>query len=464
MTIRRHSEHRVSRRSAAIIAGLTLSFASGRTVAQSPAQKETASPATISIVRFLGFSGIPQSDGRPAGWQTWSPRREISPRFSVDPQAGRGGRGALRIDGGGNPGSYGAWQYRIQDIKGGRYYHLVAYCRAAGVANERRSVSVRMLWFDSKGARVRPPDYALDAGVESGWTRVEHRSPAPKNARSLVIEFALLWAPKGTVWWDDIQVSEEPSARERVVRAVTLYCRPKNTKSPEASVEAFCALAEQAAAEKPDVICLPEGITLVGTNKTYSDVSEPVPGPTTERLGTLAAKLHSYVVAGLFERVGALVYNTAVLIDRQGHLAGSYRKTHLPYEEVEGGISPGNSYPVFVTDFGKIGLLICWDVQFPEPARALALQGAEIILLPIWGGSDVLARARAIENHVFLLSSSYDMRTFIVDPAGTVLAEANEKAPIATATINLDRKILQPWLGDMKTRTWKERRPDIPLP
>jgi predicted amidohydrolase len=447
-----------------MMAGLLLLFSSGGTGAQEPAQKETASSASISIVRFLGFQGSEKNGGRPAGWKTWSPRPEISPRFSLDRQAGRVEHGALRIDGAGNPGSYGAWQYRIENIKAGRFYHLVAHCRAVGVSNERRSISVRMLWYDSKGTRVRPPDYALDVGVERGWTQIEHRSPAPENAQSLVIELGLLWAPRGTVWWDDIELQEEPPPHERVVRAVTLYCRPKNTKSAEASVAAFCELAEKAAPEKPDIICMPEGITLVGTGKTYADVSEPVPGPTTERLGALARKLRSYVVAGVLERAGALVYNTAVLIDREGHLAGTYRKTHLPYEEVEGGISPGNSYPVFVTDFGKVGLLICWDVQFPEPARALALKGAEIILLPIWGGSDVLARARAIENHVFLISSSYDMKTFIVDPAGTILAEADEKAPIAAASINLDRKILQPWLGDMKTRTWKERRPDIPLP
>jgi predicted amidohydrolase len=107
--------------------------------------------------------------------------------------------------------------------------------------------------------------------------------------------------------------------------------------------------------------------------------------------------------------------------------------------------------------------MICWDVQFPEPCRALALKGAEVILLPIWGGSDILAKARAIENHVFLITSSYDMQTFIVDPTGKVLAEASKGQPVALAELHLDRKILQPWLGDMKTRTWKERRPDIPV-
>jgi predicted amidohydrolase len=181
-------------------------------------------------------------------------------------------------------------------------------------------------------------------------------------------------------------------------------------------------------------------------------------------LGALARKLGAYVVAGLYERAGKVVYNTAVLIDRRGQLVGAYRKTHLPREEWERGITPGDRYPVFETDFGKLGILICWDLQFPEAARALGLQGAEVICLPIWGGSEVLARARTIENCLFLVSATYDMRSFIVDPAGRVLAEATAQQPVATAELHLDRPIYQPWLGDMKTRTWKERRPDIPLP
>jgi predicted amidohydrolase len=214
---------------------------------------------------------------------------------------------------------------------------------------------------------------------------------------------------------------------------------------------------------KPDVLCLPEGISVVGTGKSYWDVSEAIPGPATERLGSLARQLHSYIVAGVYEREGAVLYNTAVLLGRDGKLVGKYRKTHLPREEWEAGVTPGNDYPVFETDFGKVGLIICWDVQFPEPSRAMALKGAELLLLPIWGGNETLAKARAIENHVFLVSSSYDMKTFIVDPTGKVLAEATHEQPLASATLHLDQKIYQPWLGDMKNRTWRERRPDIRL-
>ena len=191
------------------------------------------------------------------------------------------------------------------------------------------------------------------------------------------------------------------------------------------------------------------------------EAGEAVPGPTTEALGVAAKSLNCYLVAGIFERVRSIVYNTAVLIGRQGEIVGTYRKTHLPREEVEAGLTPGDSYPVFQTDFGKVGLLICWDAQFPEPARAMALRGAELLLLPIWGGSELLVRARAMENHVFLVSSSYDLRSYILDPAGNVLAEATDADPIAVAELALDRPLLQPWIGDMAARTWKERRPDI---
>jgi predicted amidohydrolase len=267
----------------------------------------------------------------------------------------------------------------------------------------------------------------------------------------------------GTVWWDEVELREESSPQNRVVRAMTVFHRPRGTKSAAESVEQFCKILEGAAAQKPDVICLPEGMTVVGTGKSYAEVAEAVPGPTTKRLGEVARKLNSYLVAGLYERVGPVIYNTAVLIDRKGEVVGSYRKTHLPREEVEAGLTPGSEYPVFKTDFGTVGLMICWDLQFPEPSRALALKGAEVILLPIWGGSDILARARAIENHVFLLTSSYDMKTFIVAPDGAVLAEATAAQPVAVAELKLDEKIVQPWLGDMKPRTWKERRPDLPV-
>lgn len=397
-----------------------------------------------------------------SAWTSWSPRPEIAPRFAVDTTGGRSGGEALRIacD---TPAAFGAWRRRVEGITPGRAYRFTAYYRVADVPQAQRSVSARLDWRDAKGQWARPPDYVPETGRDGAWTRVEQTVVAPDNAESVTIEVSLGWAAKGTVWWDGVTLREEDAPPGRVVRALTVFHRPRGSRSPSESVAAFCRLVEQAADRKPDIVCLPEGITVVGTGKTYAEVAEPIPGPTTETLGALAKKLRCYIVAGIYERSGGVVYNTAVLVGRDGRLVGAYRKTHLPREEIEGGITPGDAYPVFETDFGTLGILICWDVQFPEPARALALAGAEVVLLPIWGGSEVLAKARAIENHVFLVTSSYDMKTFIVDPAGGVLAEATPQEPVALAELHLDRKIVQPWLGDMKTRTWKERRPDIPV-
>jgi predicted amidohydrolase len=415
------------------------------------------------VASYTVFSKDSPMDAAADGWTTWSPRKEIAPRFRVDPKAGRDAGGALVIEGNGNPAAFGVWRRQVDGVTAGTVYRFTAYYRARSVPHERHSISARLEWLDAGGKQSRPPDYVIDNGTEQGWTRIDQRVTAPEGARSVVIQLTYRWCAGGSVAWDDIQLQEDSAAPRRVVRALTVFHRPRGTKSAAESVEQFCALVEKQGPAKADLLVLPEGISVVGTGKSYADVAEAVPGPTTKRLGALASRLRCYVVAGLYERVGTVIYNTAVLVGRDGQLVGKYRKTHLPREEVDGGITPGDSYPVFDTDFGKLGLMICWDLQFPEPARALALQGAEVIALPIWGGSDILARARAMENHAFLITSSYDMKTFIVDPKGDVLAEATAERPVAAAELQLDAEIIQPWLGNMKARTWLERRSDLPV-
>src|SRR6266542_210849 len=104
-------------------------------------------------------------------------------------------------------------------------------------------------------------------------------------------------------------------------------------------------------------------------------------------------------------------------------------------EEVEAGLTPGSDYPVFRTDFGTVGLMICYDVFFADPARALATKGAEMILMLIWGGDQTLGKARAIENKVFLIASGYDYPTYVMDPDGEILSLAQQQGAAAVATI-----------------------------
>jgi len=414
---------------------------------------------TLTIA-FRDFAHRGKAHGQPIGWRTCSPRPEIAPVFSVDPLIGRTGGGSLRLAGGGNAAVFGAWRTRVDQVVGGRTYRLTAWYCSSGVAYPESDVTARLEWLDADGKQLRLLDNALSDAKDGEWTRLGHTIDAPMGAVAVEIDLGLRWNAHGSVWWDDISFSEcEP--QRRPVRIATVHHRPTNTASAAESVERFCEVIARHAPKGIDLICLPEGITVVGTSHTYAEVSESVPGPTTKRLGELARTLRCHVVAGIYERDGAVVYNTSVLIGRDGVLIGTYRKTHLPQNEADAGIAPGHGYPVFTTDIGRIGMMICWDNHFPEPARALALAGAEIVLLPIWGGSDVLARARAIENHVFLAASSYDMRCIIVDPTGAILTEATSESPVAIAEVDLAHVYHQPWMGNMATSIWKERRVDI---
>jgi len=186
----------------------------------------------------------------------------------------------------------------------------------------------------------------------------------------------------------------------------------------------------EAARQKADLVVLGETLTYCNVGKAMHEVAEPVPGPSTEYFGGLAKQHNCYIVAGLVEREGHLVYNVAALLDPDGKLAGKYRKVCLPRGEVEAGIAPGSEYPVFDTRFGKLGMMVCYDGFFPEVARELSNRGAEVIAWPVWGCNPLLARARACENHVYLVSSTYEdvsrewMLSAVFDHTGRTIALA----------------------------------------
>ena len=388
-------------------------------------------------------------------WTPWAPRPELAPKTAER-------AGTLEISAGPSSIANGGWERTVSGIKAGEWYRLDAAYQTEHVDNEHLRVTARLDWLDAAGKRTGQPDYAWQIQPDGAWKRVSAVVPAPAGAAAAKIQLYLSNAPGGRVVWKDVKLESASDPGPRSVRVASVNLRPRNLGTREASVAAFAAAIEKKLAAPVDVILLPEGITVVGTSLHYADVAETVPGPTTATLGSIAAKHHAWIAAGLYERQGEAIYNTAVLIDREGRLAGKYRKVYLPREEIEGGITAGSSYPVFRTDFGTVGLMICWDSNYTDPARGLALHGAELLLVPIWGGNETLMSARAIENKVFIATSGYDFPTRIIDPDGKTISEAKALGDAAVATIDLNRRYLDPWLGDMKQRLRKEVRLDVP--
>jgi predicted amidohydrolase len=396
------------------------------------------------------------------GWTVWSSRPDITPRTWVESTVSVGDPGSLAVSGNGNLGAFGGWQRTFTGIEPGAWYRLTASYRHSGITSPNWQIQPRLDWHRANGGRVGEVDYAYQGHPEGEWTGITLSTQAPANASNVTLQLFLAHAPQGTVWWDNIAFEQIPPPGPRNVTIASVNLRPRNSASPEQSVRQFVETIERAVPANADLILLPEGITVVGTNKKYADVAETIPGPTTATLGELARKRKAYIAAGIYEREGQVVYNTAVLLDRQGKLAGKYRKVYLPREEMEQ-LAPGNDYPVFHTDFGTVGIMICYDVFFSDPARGLATKGAEIVLLPIWGGDQTLAKARAIENQVFLVASGYDHPTYIMNPDGERIASAPEQGSVAVATIDLNKSLrqLNNNLGDMRNRRPRELRVDV---
>ena len=170
----------------------------------------------------------------------------------------------------------------------------------------------------------------------------------------------------------------------------------------------------------------------------------PEGGPITKFLGRKAKQYNTYIIASYDRKdpQGRGRYNSAVLIDRQGKVAGVYDKMFPTIGEMEGGILPGKEAKVFDTDFGRIGAMICFDLNFEELLDEYKRQGVELLcFLSAFRGGDMVP-SLAVRNQTFIASAVPNENGVIVDPLGRVLAESSQYGRIIFARINLDSQIV----------------------
>jgi N-carbamoylputrescine amidase len=249
--------------------------------------------------------------------------------------------------------------------------------------------------------------------------------------------------------------NEHPSCR---VGLVQMKCTP----DPVSNLDTAMAGIREAARRGAQIVCLPELFRsqyfCQSEEHRHFQLAEPVPGPTTETLGRIAAELQVVIIVSLFEkRAAGLYHNTAAVIDADGRFLGKYRKMHVPddplyYEKFY--FTPGDlGFRVFPTRFARVGTLVCWDQWYPEAARLTALKGAEILFYPTaigwhpaekaeYGAAqheswELIQRSHAVANGCFVVSVNrtghegaagggieFWGQSFVCDPSGVVSARA----------------------------------------
>jgi predicted amidohydrolase len=381
----------------------------------------------------------------------------------------------------------GGYSLRYAGIQPGQAYRVQVDVEHQGLEQPADTLVAYLHWGDLepddyRNRRREPWDFLIPTPLDEGRIRFQRVARAPEAATMLTVRYVFRWARAGSSIWSLPSIEpcdlDEPTSVK--VAAVTGVEREffSVTTLPE-RVAYFARLCDGACADGARLLVLPEIGLQHGLEGLAYDLAIPIPGPEMAPIADVARRWKAHIILGATEREGDARYNTAALIDPRGEVAGKYRKVQLAMFETMSGIMPGDDFPVWETDVGRIGALICMDSSVLEASRLVGLGGADILCMPIMGDMRAsvyqpgqpnfnhelwksIQRTRAMDNQLnMVVCRNYGVGSCVINRKGDVLAWNGGQQPWVTATVRTDDGY-RLWNGSgHRDVCWMQRRPHL---
>lgn len=315
----------------------------------------------------------------PEGWTMAAPNPALAPKVQL--VEGEGGKRLLSAEGNGRKQCFGSIRHPVH-LAAGKTYRLRVRFKFEGFDDVNRHLVHGVF---AGGFNNGIFEYRKDGD----WVVGEARFAGPATAAAGELRLYFRYSAQGKVWWSGASLQECEPIKPRLVKIAVCSGggdRKRWQKFLDTAGEKHCDVA------------------LMGE---FFEAGVHTPdGPAIKFMAEKAKQWKMYVCGSLRLKRGDVIFNSAPLFDRQGKLVGIYDKVMLYDPELDDGTSPGDRLPVFQADFGKIGIMTCYDSWHPSVAKLLALRGAEVILFPSAGYYMQLMHARAADNGVVIAASS----------------------------------------------------------
>jgi len=413
------------------------------------------SNAADKLVFHENFDSIAEN-GLPVGWEAWKPKN-MEMVFESSNDFIFSGELSYRMTSNGKYHTKGSLKKKIEGFVQGRYYKFNVYYKTEGIDQGIQTKVLPIIKW-GKGINFK---HIVPVEFKDGWFRADliHQIPEDSNGE-IFLELFAGWIPEGSVYWGEIEIFELEKyiPESKIINVAVVDKIPPQVCSLMENCEFYVSQIDNACKNSAlDAICLTEEFNILKVlprddwENAVSMDSEYM-----QKIMHAARNNNVNVIGSILEDDNGVLFNTGFLINRQGELVDKYHKAQLAMTEIlYSNTSRGDELIVMQADFGKIGIAICWDYQFPEFNRTLALKGVDIIFVPIAGderisesgvgtGMEHVGKTITLENRIPIVFAKRGGNprnpSRIIDNGGVVVAESADKSAFISAPLDLKSK------------------------